>query len=106
MARLTREQYLEKIKDIIGEDTSDESITLLEDLTDTYDELEQASSKKDDEDWKQKYEENDKQWRQKYRDRFYSTGDDKDKDLDDALNSKLTEPEDDITIDDLFKPVE
>ena len=106
MARLTREQYLEKVKGIIGEDTSDEAITLLEDLTDTYDELEKTNKDDDKDNWKQKFEENDKQWREKYRDRFYSSGDDKDDNLDDVIQSKLDENEDDITINDLFKPVE
>lgn len=73
MAVRTKEELLESIKGLLADDTSDESIALLEDVTDTFDE---QKTKTDTEDWKKKYEENDREWRQKYRDRFFSTGSD------------------------------
>ena len=60
----TLDEILEGVKGIIGDNTSDEAITLIEDITDSF--------ATDEEDWKAKYEENDAMWRQKYRDRFYS----------------------------------
>lgn len=59
MAVLSFDELIAKIKTKIGEDTSDESIELLEDVTDTF------NANNDGEDWKTKYEENDKEWRKK-----------------------------------------
>ena len=73
MAIKTQEELLNSIKGLLKDDTSDESIALLEDVTDT---LTEMATNKDNENWKQKYEDNDKQWRQKYRDRFFNTGSD------------------------------
>ena len=65
MAKLTLEELQEKVKTILGENsTSDDGISLLEDITDSY----SAPSI----DWEAKYKENDASWRQKYRDRFFS----------------------------------
>lgn len=66
MAVKTKEELMSAIKAKIGEDSDDETLTLVEDLSDTLDSF--GSS----ENWKTKYEENDKAWRQKYRDRFFS----------------------------------
>ena len=75
MAKLNREQFLEAIKERIGDDTSDAAMQFVENMTDTFDcfsgsdsqqrisELEQqlneANNAKD---------ELDKSWRQRYRD--------------------------------------
>lgn len=71
MAVLSREDLLARVQAIIGEETSDEALTLLEDVTDTYSELESKVTG-DSEDWKAKYEENDSTWRKKYKERFMS----------------------------------
>ena len=70
MAVLTREQMLERIKQRIGEDTSDEALKLIEDVSDTIDDYETKT--KDTTDWEKKYKENDEQWRKKYKDRFFN----------------------------------
>lgn len=69
MAVLSMEDMLARVQAIIGEDTSDDALTLLEDVTDTYNEL-QGKATGDGEDWKTKYDELDATWRKKYRDRF------------------------------------
>lgn len=71
MPALSREDFMGAIKARIGEDTSDEALKFVTDMSDTYDTLEQ-SAKGDGIDWKAKYEENDKTWREKYRDTFFS----------------------------------
>lgn len=68
MSVLSREDYLSRIKGRLGEELADEDISLLEDMTDTYDDL--SSKLSDNTDWKAKYDELDKSWRQKYVDRF------------------------------------
>lgn len=68
MAVRTREEILEAIRSRIGEDTSDESISLLEDITDTMEDYETRVADKTD--WKNKYDELDATWRRKYIERF------------------------------------
>lgn len=70
MPVLKKEELIEKFKSKFVDDTSDESISLLEDLSDTITDLETKSS--DQTDWKTKYEENDASWRKKYTERFFS----------------------------------
>jgi hypothetical protein len=40
--KLTKEQYLSKLQTLIGDNTDDEALTVLEDFTDTYNEMENA----------------------------------------------------------------
>lgn len=72
MPALSREDFMGAIKARIGEDTSDEALKFVTDMSDTYDTLEKGA-KGDGIDWKAKYEENDKSWREKYRDTFFSS---------------------------------
>lgn len=76
MSVKTKEEIIQQVTRRLGETPTDEDLALLEDVTDTLNNLDSG------EDWKTKYEENDKAWRQKYRDRFMSpsTGDVEDPD--------------------------
>lgn len=71
MAVKTREEILESFKSRLGENTDDEIISFLEDITDTLDDFEKRANG-DGTDWKSKYEENDENWRKKYTERFFS----------------------------------
>lgn len=68
MAVKTRDEIMEAIRKRIGEDTSDEAISLMEDVTDTFTDYETKVADKTD--WKSKYDEMDASWRKKYMDRF------------------------------------
>lgn len=70
MAVKSKEDLIASIKAVIGEDTTDESLSLLEDVSDTFTSFETET--KDKTDWKAKYNELDESWRKKYRDRFMS----------------------------------
>lgn len=61
----TKEDLLQQIKNWRPDDTSDEMLGIIEDISDYYD----ANASNDD--WRQKYEENDSQWRKKYSERFF-----------------------------------
>ena len=74
MAILSKDDFLARIKERIGEDSSDEAIAFIEDMTDTFDDLSTKAS--DNTDWKTKYEENDAKWRAKYTERFMKPSDD------------------------------
>ena len=69
MSVLTREEFLNRLNERVGEDTSDNAISFLEDMTETFDSMSQS----DGEDWKKKYEELDESWKKRYRERFFST---------------------------------
>ena len=72
MAVKTREEILTAVKARVGDQTDDETIAFLEDITDTLSDLE-TKAQGDGTDWKAKYEENDAEWRKKYTERFYSS---------------------------------
>ena len=63
MARLTRDELIDKVRKYVGDRTDDETIEIIEDISDSI-----GSS--DDDEWRQKFEENDKMWRDKYISRF------------------------------------
>ena len=104
MSVLDRNTFFERINNVVGTDSSDESIAFVEDMTDTYNHLEQVANG-DGVNWEQKYKELDNSRREKYRKRFFSSNG----------NSIIPEPvtaqpnverivtPDNITIDDLFK---
>ena len=93
MAVRTKDDLMAAIKNKFGEDSSDDTLNLLEDITDTINDLESNHGT----DWKKKFEENDTMWRNKYRDRFYSSDNSADEpDFPD-------EPPKQLNFDDLFK---
>ena len=72
MAIRTREEILESIRNIVGDSTDDNTLQVLEDVTDTFTAFEDKTANQAD--WEAKYKENDEGWRKKYAERFY-TGD-------------------------------
>lgn len=63
MAILSKDELIEKVRKYVGDRTDDETIEIIEDISDSID-------SSDDDEWKQKYEENDKMWRERYISRF------------------------------------
>jgi hypothetical protein len=70
MSIKTKDELLESLKGLLGENTSDEALSLFEDVSDTITDFETKTSSSVD--WEQKYKDNDKEWREKYRDRFFN----------------------------------
>ena len=98
MSVLTKNDLFNKLHEYIGDSTTEESIGFMEDVTDTFNDMESRMNG-DGEDWKKKYEENDKAWRAKYRHRFFSS-DGGNFDVKEDESKQIT-PET-ITVDDLF----
>ena len=73
MAILSKSDYFDKLDAVFKGKTDEESIGMMEDFIDTYNDLETRADG-DGENWKQKYEELDKEWKQKYKNRFFNTG--------------------------------
>ena len=91
MSIRTKDEILTAVRGQLGDDTSDEALALIEDITDTIADYENKTNN-NGENWEQKYHENDAAWRKKYRDRFYSgtKGEDDDDIVDPEPNKKLT----------------
>lgn len=68
MAVRTREELMEAIRGRVGD--SDEDLAFIEDVTDTFSDLESRAA--DQTEWKAKYEETEKEWRERYRARFFN----------------------------------
>ena len=71
MAVITKEQMMEQVKAVVGDNTDDATLKFLEDLTDTFTDLE-TKANGDGTDWKAEYEKNDKEWRERYQQTFFS----------------------------------
>ena len=74
MAVLSRDEYFTRLHDRLGSDTSEEAITFLEDMTDTYNDMENRSHG-DGIDWEQRYHDLDESWKARYQHRFFNGGD-------------------------------
>ena len=66
----SKDEILASLQTRIGDDTSDEAIALIEDISDSFDDLTTRIAEAGD--WKAKYEENDKHWRDVYKERFFT----------------------------------
>lgn len=98
MPILNRDDFFGRLHERLGEDTSEDAIKFLEDMTDTYNDLEKRATG-DGTDWQKKYNELDEAWKKRYRHRFFNTDSrDVPPDEDDDRGSV-----EDISIDDLFK---
>jgi hypothetical protein len=95
MAKLSKDELIEKVKKYVGDRTDDETIEIIEDISDSID-------SSDADKWKKKYEENDNMWRDKYISRFFEKNDEE---IEDPTN----EDDDDKeykTFEDLFEEEE
>lgn len=86
---------LEELLSDVGEGTDDNTLALLENIRDTYNDL--SSKASDPENWKQRYEDNDKEWRKKYRDAFMNPP------VDNSPPDPDPEPPKSLRFEDLFK---
>ena len=96
----TKDDLLSIIKEKIGDSTSDEDISLIEDINDTYSDLETRISESGD--WKSKYEENDASWRKKYKERFFEKTVDEGKEVSGELDKADEGTHESLKFEDLF----
>lgn len=94
MAVRTTQEIIDALKESFGESPDDTQLAMLEDISDTFTDL----NKKSGEDWKTKYEENDKAWRKRYTDRFSGKAD-----SDTDTLEEDNEPQKPLTYESLFK---
>lgn len=70
MAIKTKTEILAAIQTRFGDDTSDDALAFIEDITDTLTDLETRASGETN--WEQKYRDNDAAWRKRYQERFFN----------------------------------
>ena len=101
MAVRTIKEILDAVQGRLGDDTSDEAIAFVEDITDTLNDYENKT--KSEEDWKKKYEDNDASWRKKYKDRFFG-GRPSEEEIEEEFEDDEEHEENKVkTFEDLFK---
>lgn len=96
MAIKSREDLLKSLNTLIGDNSTDENLAILEDVADTLKDYEEKTA--DQTDWKTKYEQNDAEWRKKYKERFLSGEEIKDEQEEDVKKDSKS-----LTFDSLFK---
>ena len=102
MAVLSKDDFINRIKTLAGDNADDETLSMIEDFTDTYNDLETRTN--DTEDWKSKYEQNDAEWRNKYKERFFSGNSTNSEEVkDEHKEDVIDDSNDNITFDDLFE---
>lgn len=70
MAVKTKEEILNALHEKFKDDNSDDTLSFIEDISDTYDDMTKQVETSGE--WKKKYEQNDSEWRKKYKERFFS----------------------------------
>ena len=95
MAVKSKEELLNSIREVIGEDSSDASLNLIEDFSDTYADLEEKAKI----DYKEKYEE----MRTRYKERFFQSEAKEDKNDDLPDEEDFSEVPQVKKFEDLFK---
>lgn len=97
MAVKDMDSILLAVKQMIGDNASDEAIALMEDITDTITDYETKIADKTD--WKAKYDEMDTSWRRKYIERFSGkTG----KEIKDEQEEQIKDDDEIRSFDELF----
>lgn len=96
MAIKTKDELIQSLNAVLGDNASDEALALMEDVSDTLDD----NAAKGAVDWEQKYRENDAAWRTRYRDRFMNNSDNNGQ-LDDPIINPA--PAERPTFENLFK---
>lgn len=101
----TKDDIMNSLREVIGENSDDTVLGLLEDVEDTigqFDGVEDWKGKyeSNNAEWENKYKELDSTWREKYRERFYGNVSDVDTDF-----AKEQEQTKKVSFEDLFKEV-
>jgi hypothetical protein len=102
MAVLSHDDFMNAVKGLAGDSADDNTLTMIENFTDTFNDLEARAS--DTTDWKTKYEQNDNEWREKYKARFFEGKEGIDpSEVLRKQKEDITDDGKDISFDDLFK---
>lgn len=102
MAILSKEDYFKRLHERIGTSSDDDSISFLEDMSDTFNDMEKRANSNSNADWERKYNELDASWRARYMHRFQTGFDNMNPNQNDSDESENSKRPEDVKIDDLF----
>ncbi len=110
MSVLNREDFMKKVAEIIGDNTDEKNIALLEDLTDTYDELTHKANEGAGE-WEKKYNDVNTKYgdlQKRYKERFFNGTPSSSKETEyvPEPEPETPDPAETITFNDLFETKE
>lgn len=74
MSVLNRDEFFDSLQNFIGESAEDDALKFLEDMTDTYNDMDTRLQNSEGADWEQRYHDLDASWKEKYKKRFFSGG--------------------------------
>lgn len=97
MAIISKDELMNRLNTFLGEDTTDETLSFIEDVTDTIEDYETKSNT----DWEKRYNDLDNEWRTKYRERFFRKVKEGDEVIEEAEEKEVKEEP--KTYDDLFE---
>lgn len=100
MAILNKDDFFNRINEMVGTDTSDTALSFLEDMGDTYNDMENRLAN-NGEDWEKKYHDLDEAWKTKYKSRFFSSAGGRMQEREEEDEKETVNAN--ITIDDLFE---
>ena len=105
MAIRNATELMDALRNLLGEDTSDDTLLFIEDVNDTLSNYERMVA--DVTDWQSKYDALDQEWRKRYRDRFFQAGaeDEKDSFIEDVNDLEEQQEDEPETFEDLFEEV-
>ena len=98
MAIVSNEDLIQRVTALIGESTTDENISLIEDVTDTLQDY--TNRTQDSTNWQERYTENDREWRKRYTERFSNNSSQGAENPPPPVESQIDEK---LTFDSLFK---
>lgn len=98
MAIVSNEDLIQRVTALIGESTTDDNISLIEDVTDTLQDY--TNRTQDSTNWQERYNENDREWRKRYTERFSNNGSQGAANPPPPVESQIDEK---LTFDSLFK---
>lgn len=102
MAVLSKEDFMKRVQERIGEDSSDEALSFVEDMSDTYNDMETRTNGVNEEEWQKKLDDLDASWRDKYKARFFE-GQTTPQEVKDEQTEDVKDDGESVTFEDLFE---
>lgn len=102
MAVLSKEDFMKRVQERIGEDSSDEALSFVEDMSDTYNDMETRTTGVNEEEWQKKLDDLDASWRNKYKARFFE-GQTTPQEVKDEQTEDVKDDGETVTFEDLFE---
>lgn len=106
MPVLSRDEFFERVSQVVGERSDDEAISFIEDMTETYDAISAGGDPDRVAELEQRIIEIDRAWREKYKERFFNAKSSGRVTTVTAVEDENGDYKETVTFEDLFKKKE